>query len=318
MWLFWLAGAAVITVGLVRGGERQPRFLVTTGLAIEIWRGAERESTVLRAQDGATIFEAAPSPDGTRIAYVQLTQSAGPVGAGVGVDMLLVARDGSNSRVLIRHGAPGEFIESLAWINDGEIAYAISTPQGEEAIDQRIETVDVVAGIRRRLVSRADQVAFLDGGKLIVNLAGFQTEFTAERPVMYDLTTGEVAPLSGYSLPLVYVGSYAPSPDRRSIAFGAADPTIMAPRGGAPRATSANSARHPVLQDVWLMATDGSNLRRIADLAVNQPSLAWSNNGRHVYVLSAVGFWRVHAASGSYEKIGPGQARGRIKLLPGR
>jgi hypothetical protein len=34
--------------------------------------------------------------------------------------------------------------------------------------------------------------------------------------------------------------------------------------------------------------------------------------------MSAWGFWRIHAASGAYRQMGPGQANSRIKLLPGR
>src|SRR4051812_42399867 len=105
MWLFWLIGALVIAAGLRRGGEPQPRFLVATGQALEIWRGPERESTLLRFEDGATVVDAAMSPDGRRIAVIRLSPPPTRADADFGTDLYLVNADGSNPRLVVRRSS---------------------------------------------------------------------------------------------------------------------------------------------------------------------------------------------------------------------
>src|SRR5688500_2053993 len=112
MWLFWLAGALVIAAGFLRGGEPEPHFLVATGQALEIWRGADRESTLVKFDDRSQIIEAALSPDGSQIAFIRLTPPPLDPQADIGTDLYIAARDGSNPLPILRHSAYGEFIET--------------------------------------------------------------------------------------------------------------------------------------------------------------------------------------------------------------
>jgi Tol biopolymer transport system component len=72
---------------------------------------------------------------------------------------------------------------------------------------------------------------------------------------------------------------------------------------------------HPFAQDVWLVNPDGSNLRRLTELADNQPSIDWSADGATIYALGATGFWRIDAATGAREPVGFAAALGQIRWL---
>src|SRR6476469_2678949 len=107
MWLFWLAGALVIVIGLTRGGEPEPRFLVSTGSALEVWHGAERESTLFKFSDGSAIQDdVAISPDGTRIAFMRY--GVGTFGADFGIDRYVVDRDGREARPVLQHSSEAQ------------------------------------------------------------------------------------------------------------------------------------------------------------------------------------------------------------------
>src|SRR5215212_1579581 len=131
MWLFWLAGALVIAAGLLRGGEPQPRFLVSTGATLEIWHGADRESMLLKFDDGSSINYPAISEDGVMIAFVRLLPVIKDAQGNddFGADLYVANVDGSQPRVVVRHSTLSEIIESPVWLPFGrEVAYAIVTP----------------------------------------------------------------------------------------------------------------------------------------------------------------------------------------------
>jgi WD40 repeat protein len=314
MWLFWLAGAIVVGFGLTRGREPEPRFLVTTGVAVEIWHGGDYESTMLKFDDGSTIIDVALASDRVHIAFVRVTPAPTQTRPDFGVDLYTARIDGSDVRPLLLHSTVGEYIETVTWLPGGsEIAYAILTPSASGDLDKRVEAVDVATGSRRRLVEGADRVAPLgDSGRLMVRLS---THEGNETPAIYDLATGKLTELPKYNGFLVYVGSFALSPDGKQVALGAADPRLSFRHAGR---GLAYEELHPILQDVWLMDPDGASLHRLAEIAVDSPSLAWSPDGRQIYALSPVGFWRIDAVSGSLTKIADGTPNGRIKLLPGR
>ena len=102
-----------------------------------------------------------------------------------------------------------------------------------------------------------------------------------EQIMLADLTTGQSKPLTGTDATQVFNVELTWSPDGEWLAWGAADPTVLAPGGGGLRAAAATT--HPFLQDVWVIKRDGTGLHRLADIGESQPSLAWSPDGVYVY-----------------------------------
>ena len=66
-----------------------------------------------------------------------------------------------------------------------------------------------------------------------------------------------------------------------------------------------------------LVGKDGSNLRRLNELAESQPSLTWSADGDSIYAIGGGGFWKIDLASGNRELVGSGVPQGQILLLKG-
>ena len=320
MWLFWLAGALVIAAGLRRGGEPEPRFLVATGDALEIWHGAERETMLVRFDDGSSITYPAISEDGAMLAFVRVlpvtTDRDGK--PDFGADLYVANADGSQARVIVRHGVLSEFIESPAWLRSGrELAYAIVTPNPlDGTADQRIEAVDIVSNQRRRLVANAEWPALMpDQRHLIFTSTDARGDTGRETPMLLDVDTGALKALPGYGARLIFINSYQRSPDGRLIAFAAAEPGEDLPVQFPQRGQAAPLVLHPVYQDIWLMDPDGSNLRRLADVGLATPSIAWSGDGAWVYVMSVRGFLRINVRTGTQEELGAGYQGGRIRLL---
>jgi Tol biopolymer transport system component len=317
MWLFWLAGALVIGAGLRRDGEPEPRFLVATGSAIEVWHGPQRESTLL-SMENATIYDAALSQDGTQVAFVAISVPKSQDDPEYGANLYVVNRDGGVPRLLLRHSVFAEYLETPVWLPGGrEIACAIFTPRGEE-VDVRVEAIDVASGARRRLLDHASQPSLMPDGTLMVLMPDPGAAGSGEKPGLLDLTTGHLSNVRRYNMQLTYINGFTLSPDGRQVAFAAADPLARAPLVTPLRGMGVRARTHPIYQDIWLMGADGSNLRRLADLGVDQPSIVWSADGVFIYAASARGFWRIDARTGVYRQIGPGIQNGRVKLLPPR
>jgi Tol biopolymer transport system component len=288
-----------------------------------LWSGTHVDKVLQRFDDGSTVLDPAFSNRADRLAYVRYTAVTKDASGkdDFGADLWVSASDGSEARMVVKHSILGESIESPVWLpGDERIAYTIITPKDDGSADDRIESVEVATGRRTRLVEHADQPALMpDGRSLIYRLSDFRPGRSGETPVLYDLESGRQIDLQQYNLPLLFIGAFATSPDGRTIAFGGADPSVRAPSPGvARRLTAASSALHPLLQDIWLMRLDGGGARRIADLAVDRPSLAWSRDGAWLYAMTNIGFWRIDPRTGAYKKIGPGGYNIRIRTVPSR
>ena len=133
-----------------------------------------------------------------------------------------------------------------------------------------------------------------------------------EQIMVADLTTGQSKPLTGTDATQVFNVELTWSPDGEWLAWGAADPTVLAPGGGL---RAAAAATHPFLQDVWVVKRDGSSLHRLADIGESQPSLAWSPDGVYVYALGSTNFWRLKLADGAKEIIGAGSPNGQLRVV---
>ncbi len=65
------------------------------------------------------------------------------------------------------------------------------------------------------------------------------------------------------------------------------------------------------------MNTDGTGLRRLAEIAENMPSISWSGDGRTIYALGPSALWKIDAVSGKSDQIGQGIVLGQIVWLSG-
>jgi len=110
------------------------------------------------------------------------------------------------------------------------------------------------------------------------------------------------------------------SPDGQQVAFVAI--SLLAPIGHAPdnpltQWLSVGSAdAHGFPWEIWLVNADGSDLRQIPDILDDDPSVAWSPDGRQLLVYGGWGSFVVDAASGTSTSLPYVAGYGSVAWLP--
>ena len=80
----------------------------------------------------------------------------------------------------------------------------------------------------------------------------------------------------------------------------------------APEAAAHRGSAHGLPWDVWLMRLDGGDLQRVSYLLEDEPSLAWSPDGRWLAVQGGGGLTLIEVASGRADRLAPYTAYGAI------
>jgi Tol biopolymer transport system component len=259
------------------------------------------EQPILR--DGRMVFGAAWSPDGARIALAQF--SRGPSGP-VGTDLYLLEE--GRARPVVLRADPADLLSHPTWTADGHaLVYQVISP----ASGYRLELASLDGAERRTLEPDASGPTLSpDGGLLAyVRLLG-----SGDALVARPLSGG---PEQTIVPPDRFMGLSSPrfSPDGRRLAFLAiggppssrparpASALSFQPSAFIPRVARA----HGLPWDPWVVNLDGSALRRLADLAEDDPAVAWSPDGSTLAVLGGGGLWLVPVDDpGEPALLGPG------------
>ena len=77
-----------------------------------------------------------------------------------------------------------------------------------------------------------------------------------------------------------------------------------------------HAAQHPGAQDIWTVNRDGSGLRKVADLADANPSIAFAGDNDTVFVLGTSGFWKITLSTGAMQKVTARVPFGEIARVP--
>ena len=322
-------GAALLACGLVlalacSGDGKQAagqaaglRLLVAgeTGLS-ELEGGRLRK--LVTFPDGSFILDPVASPDNARLAFIRQPPSSVSPGGSVdfGSDLYVSRRDGSDARLLLKHSVPAEFLRTPAWLTDGRILVTVRGRDERGAAALSIDAVDALSGQRTRWADNAiDPALSPDGRGVLFSTVDPETRF--EQVVVADaIDGGNRRALAGTGQGLSLISSAVWSPDGARIAFAAVDlnaPVIVETPSSLP--TTTGRYVHPFAQDIWVINSDGSGLRRLAELTDNQPSIDWSDDGKSIYSLGVTGFWRVDAASGEREAVDVALPLGHIRRV---
>jgi Tol biopolymer transport system component len=114
------------------------------------------------------------------------------------------------------------------------------------------------------------------------------------------------------------------SPDGRQLAFSAITPLnpigTTSPLAHLPGLADALTVRaaaaHGFPWDVWLVNADGSNLRQLADIVDDDPSVAWSPDGTQLLVYGGWGSYLVDVARGTSVAVPHLAGYGSVAWLP--
>jgi len=291
--------AAVLVSSCSGGGDGGPAgtgqllFGDQRGIVeLEIETGLDR---VLTAAPTTTtsLRDPAVSPDGTRIVFTSTSAARVPGGAREVNGALWIAdRDGSNARLLASHVAPNTGIAAPQWLDDATVL-AVSLSLADAGIaaayPSRILRVDAGTG---------EAVDFLPGiAAFGVSPDRSRLGFVAANERSLGATSTQ-APSALTNLvgegDYVYLASPRFSPDGLTIAFVAFDAATFPPK---------TTAEEPEAS-LWLVSIAAASLTRLASFeSDDRSSLAWSGDGKIIYVQSSEAFLAIDAGSGEIETL---------------
>lgn len=318
--------AAALTVGCGGGGgDSGPGVLVLSrpdGIyEFDLETGAL--SPLLMPQEpNSFMLDPAVSPDGKRIAYIvqpppRVVESRYDAGS----DLWIANRDGSAPRLLYAHEDLNALVRFPQWQDDAHVLAFVQditftevvAGSGTTEIDYTVRRFDVGSGTHEQVLD--DAVAFAlspDGDRIAYSRL---QESGGEVFESASLTGDDRRVIVQQSANLNPYNSPRYSPDASLIAFAAADQAQ--PPSGRLQAPLPNATADGFPQDIWLVDADGGKPRLLADLKEDLPSLTWSDDGRHIYVLGGNGLYDINVETGIFNRIGEGAFHGTVDWTAG-
>jgi Tol biopolymer transport system component len=262
--------------------------------ALSLDNKAERKLT--NYPPGPAVEYAARSSDGSRLAIV------GPSSAGS--TLTLMDAQHPDSRVLLQESARYTSLKRPQWSPDARnILYTVHQylTDGTSLTGEKFqaEQIDVDGSNRRVIASDAlDAVLAVDGTTTFVRRSSTSDELVVLRP---DGTERVLVP------PGSFVSLAAPrfSPDGQWIAFAAVSAGLQRGerlRGPTFRFGPAVAYAHGLPWDIWLVDLSG-NIRLVNKLAEDDPTLAWSPDGRYLAVSGETGVYVIQVSNGQVNRL---------------
>jgi len=252
---------------------------------------------------------AAWSPDGTRIAISRFGRTPGDRAGGS--DILVVPGSGGEAVPVAVHDADGALLGVPAWLPDGTGLFFDHLPPNSTAADTRI----MFARVDQSQTSPQSPQVIAEGSWPAVSPDGRYLAFVRARGTSGFLNELVLAPLDGAAgrvlVPadqFVQIDSPRFSPDGAEIAFVG---SLTRGEAGVPAAMPGLLAKsvmaHGPPGDVWLLDLYGGFPRQMTAFEEDEPTLAWSPDGRWILMLSGGGLYLVtHDGSEAPRRFGPG------------
>jgi Tol biopolymer transport system component len=231
-----------------------------------------------------------------------------------GADLMIANADGSDANSFANRDAPNTVLETPDWTPIGNVYYTV------RRVDNGRETQTIVRqteGGQPQIVQENayDPAPSADESTLVY------VRSTRTGQQMLKKTIGE----SGDGCELLsdqvfqYLSLPRISPDGKRVAFGGSGEPNMGPSGcGGDPHSSAPSASGPDLgslllpetayahglpADVYSMNLDGSDMKRIADIKDDDPTVAWAPDGTKLAIFGVAALFVTDAAGGPPAKL---------------
>ena len=314
---FLRVGVGSIAAGalLARGTGALPASAAGPAGTVALARGREialvradgtDDRTILALALGEFVADVALSPDGSRVAFGMFTARAGD-GPG-GSDIVFAPTDPSagGRTMVVPRDRPGMLLASPSWAPDGSALVFEGVGLGTD--NRPVMTVDWVAvdGSGRRTIAA-------DARYPTISPDGRQVAYVRGQPAGDGLYVR--SPDGGPETQIVsehdFLAIVGPkfSPDGSTIAFSGVpsdpltSPKVLGPGpiSGAPGIRGV--ARHGIPSDPYLVSPTGANLRRAAQLSVDDLALAWSPDGGSLAISGAAGLYLFELADGSIVQV---------------
>jgi Tol biopolymer transport system component len=236
----------------------------------------------------------ARSPDGGAFAVARFWRP--PEHTVGGQDILIVSPDGGEPRGRIDRSQPGEVLGAPNWLPDGSLVFDRQSVAGV-TVSSRIERA-VPGGSETQLLADRGwaptvspdgaSVAFIrsqDIDRLVIKpIAGGPELVLVDEPQFLSLSFPRFSPDGAW---IAFAAASIPGAELQiPAAIGPSRPPN--PEGSLLlRGLGGQAYAHGIPWDIWLVRPDGSELRRLTNFFDDDPSAAWSPDGRWVAVFSA-------------------------------
>lgn len=266
--------------------------------------------TLLSVGQGEFVFDVALSPDGKQLAYAYYNR---PPGRGVGgsdIMVVTIVPDVSKPKLIATRDGPGVLLGAPSWTPDGRsIAFeAVGLmPTGAAAI--HCDLVGVDGSARRAIVDSGRYPTVSPDGK---SLAYVKSQNSGDSLWIRPLGGGQErqivpdAAMAAISYPRF-------APDGSQIAFAGVDLSGEVQPTVAPEllrlsldngdGVTRSVLRHGLPTNPYVVASDGSGLREVAELFGDDLAVAWSPDGQWLAVSGAYGLSLLAVADGTERDI---------------
>jgi hypothetical protein len=284
-----------------------------------------RHRAISRIQTPANALDVTALPDAT--GAVVSVSGPFPGGTARGADLLRLDLESGETQPLLQRAEPSESLHAPAWWPDRttllferqDLAGQPIGPPGQEIprYPSRIERAYADGSGREVMLAEGRQPApSPDGSRLV--FARTRSQGTALLSMSLPDGALEVLVPEGQFSDLAYP-QVSPAGDQ--IAF-------MAPQSGLLGSSEGFLSRlfgvkqsvalaHGIPWDPWVVNLDGSGLRRVAETAGDEPSVAWSPDASALFVYSGTGSFIIDHATGAITALPYVQGYGPTVWLSG-
>jgi Tol biopolymer transport system component len=265
------------------------------------------DDTLIRLGTGDFVTDCVWLPDGSGIVASLYRSGAGGTASGAEISVITPG-DPPQIRAIAKPDRRGSYLASPCWAPDGSgVFYENVGPPTRNAAVQQIEWTNADGGGRRVITAEGRAPGLSRDGSMLVHI---KSAPEGEGIAVRTLATGDERLVVGFDK-LLAVGYPRFSPDGSRICFmgvGAsierADPSTQA--------WLASPSGHGLPWNLFVVETDGSNLREAAPLAEDDATAAWSPDGSLIAVGGVSGIQIVNPADGSARHVSPRTTFGAI------
>jgi Tol biopolymer transport system component len=274
---------------------------------LDLSDGRERRIVETSIAAGSGLTSVTFSPDGRRIAWSQQAASDGATGA----DIWVADVTGGNAERFAHRDAPTTMLEAPSWLASDYIYYtARRFPAGQESV--RLERKRASGGAAEVILEAVTGASVTPDESAVVYP---ERRLPSGQALVYRRLDGQ-AGTCGLATDAAFPGVEQPrvSPDSARVAFAASAPTAVASGACAEPAAWAQLGvwlglapgvvwAHGAPADVWSVNLDGSDLRRVALLQEDEPTIAWSPDGDYLAAFGPAGLVVVPTAGGQPNRL---------------
>jgi Tol biopolymer transport system component len=280
--------------------------------------GSKQQTKITNLASGAAVTGATWSPDGQRVIFAQFWRR--PNERSSGADLMVANADGSAAHLFAERDAPNSVLETPEWMPSGAVYYTVRTvTNGRET--QAIVRRQTDSAAPETLVENAYDPAVSPDESTLVYVRSTRAGQTMMKKTIGD--AGDGCELISDQV-FQYLSLPRISPDGLRVVLGGSGDPNLGPSGcgGDPKATAPSAAApagpaidlgallqpetayaHGLPADVWSMNLDGSDMKRIADIKDDDPTVAFSPDGSRLAIFGVAALFMVDSSGGPTDKL---------------